>query len=100
MASFDLLINASARGHDDAAFDMPYAPGATRTLCYDLSYGRASEPFLRWARDAGATRVSDGLGMLVEQAADSFALWHGKRPDTTTVFAALRRDIPLSSVTK
>ncbi len=92
--AFDLIINATAAGHHAASFDVPRAIVASGTLCYDLSYGRVAASFLQWARAAGATRASDGLGMLVEQAADAFALWHGKRPDTAPVFEALRRDVP------
>jgi shikimate dehydrogenase len=89
--AFDLIVHATAAGHENASFELPHSLVATRTLCYDLSYGVAANAFLRWARDAGATRVSDGLGMLVEQAAESFALWLGRTPDTAPVFAELRR---------
>ena len=89
---FDLVINATAAGHGDAAFDLPSGPIAAATVCYDLSYGKAAQSFLVRAGDSGSTRVIDGLGMLVEQAAESFALWHGRRPDTTPVHALLRAD--------
>jgi shikimate dehydrogenase len=59
------------------------------TVAYDLSYGAAAAPFLAWAEGAGA-RAIDGLGMLVEQAAESFAIWHGRKPATDPVYAALR----------
>jgi len=65
-----------------------FAPGAQ---AYDLNYGKASAPFLQWAHGEGAARVADGLGMLVEQAAESFLLWRGVRPDTGPVLAALRQ---------
>ena len=69
-----------------------------RTLAVDLSYGEAAVPFLAWARAAGCQRAVDGLGMLVEQAAESFLLWHGMRPDTDAVYDALReRDNTLVS---
>ena len=55
----------------------------------DLNYGEAAIPFLAWARAAAAREALDGLGMLVEQAAESFALWHGVRPDTEAVFTEL-----------
>ena len=67
------------------------APGAMWTAV-DLGYGAAAQPFLDAARACGATRGIDGLGMLVEQAAESFRLWHGVLPDTAPVYAALRRD--------
>jgi shikimate dehydrogenase len=63
-----------------------FAPGAT---AYDMAYGKPARPFLDAARAAGA-RASDGLGMLVEQAAESFLLWRGLKPDTASVIAALR----------
>ena len=88
--AFDLIVNATAAGHTNAAFDVPQTLLAAQTLCYDLSYGKAARVFLDGARKAGATRLSDGLGMLVEQAAESFLLWHGLRPDTAPVYAELR----------
>ncbi len=94
--AYDLLVHATAAGHESATFELPHAPLASQTLCYDLSYGQAAAAFLRWARAAGATQASDGLGMLIEQAAESFAIWHGRRPDTAAVHAALRRDLPPS----
>jgi shikimate dehydrogenase len=59
------------------------------TLVVDLMYGAAAEPFLAWARASGA-RTRDGLGMLVEQAAEAFLLWRGVRPDTAPVLQAVR----------
>lgn len=87
--SFDLLINATSAGLANQAPALPpgvFAPGA---FAYDMVYGRDT-PFLAMARAAGAA-VSDGLGMLVEQAAESFLLWRGVRPETAPVLAALRR---------
>jgi shikimate dehydrogenase len=86
--SFDVLINATSAGLANEAPPLPqgiFAPGA---FAYDMVYGRDT-PFLALARAAGAA-TSDGLGMLVEQAAESFQLWRGKRPDTAPVLAALR----------
>jgi shikimate dehydrogenase len=60
-------------------------------VCCDLAYGEAAIPFLAWAEAAGAHRAFDGLGMLVETAADAFELWHGRRPDTEPVYRALRQ---------
>ena len=88
--AFDLVINATSAGMQDEAPPLPpgvFAPGA---FAYDMVYGRDT-PFLASARAAGAA-VSDGLGMLVEQAAESFLLWRGVRPATAPVLAALRRD--------
>jgi shikimate dehydrogenase len=85
---FDLIINATSAGLAGQAPPLPgsiFAPGA---LAYDMVYGRDT-PFLAAARAAGA-RACDGLGMLVEQAAESFFLWRGLRPDTRSVLARLR----------
>lgn len=84
--AFDLIINATAAGHGAGLALPPRRDGGA--FCYDLSYGPAAEPFLRWARAAGAP-ASDGLGMLVEQAAESFQIWRGRRPQTAPVIAAL-----------
>jgi shikimate dehydrogenase len=88
---FDVVIHATsgAKESDDV---MPwpsalYAPGA---LAYDLSYADEPTPFMRWARLHGAARAVDGLGMLIEQAAESFFVWRGVRPDTRPVFSLLR----------
>ena len=86
--AFDLVINATSSGLADEMPPLPagvFAPGA---LGYDTVYGRDT-PFLCAARAAGAA-ASDGLGMLVEQAAESFLLWRGVRPPTAAVLAALR----------
>lgn len=87
---FDLVVNATAAGHAGVAFALPGVRADAGTYCYDLSYGTAAQPFLEWARSAGAGHAADGLGMLVEQAAESFLLWHGVRPDTAPVRALLR----------
>jgi shikimate dehydrogenase len=84
---FDLVVNATSAGLADAAPRLPasvFKPGA---LAYDMVYGRDT-PFLLQARAAGA-RIADGLGMLVEQAAESFFIWRGVRPDTRSVLERL-----------
>ncbi|WP_454455185.1 shikimate dehydrogenase [Thauera phenylacetica] len=93
---FDLVINATAASLADELPPLPpglYAEGA---LAYDMMYGRGQTPFLRAALADGAARVADGLGMLVEQAAESFALWRGVRPDSAPVLAELRRLVEAS----
>lgn len=90
IAAFDLAINATAAGHAGAAPPLPDGLLAADSLAYDLSYGAAARPFLAVARAAGAGRTSDGLGMLVEQAAESFFLWHGVRPETAAVYRQLK----------
>ncbi|MDB5986677.1 MAG: shikimate dehydrogenase [Nevskia sp.] len=87
---FDLVINATSAGHSGVAPGLPADVLNADAAAYDLSYGRAAEPFLQRARALGATRTFDGLGMLVEQAAAAFALWRGQRPATAPVLAALR----------
>ena len=86
---FDVVINATSTGLTDEMPPLPpgiFAPGA---LAYDMMYGRET-PFMKFAREHGAAVVSDGLGMLVEQAAEAFFLWRGVRPDSGPVISALR----------
>ena len=92
LGAFDLIINATAAGHDGAPMVLPFALAGARSAAVDLSYGEAAIAFLAWARGAGCLHAIDGLGMLVEQAALAFELWHGQRPDTDAVYAALRAD--------
>ena len=97
IGNFELILNATSAGREDgdgASFDLPYALVGPRCVCYDLNYGEAALPFLAWGRSAGAAVCMDGLGMLVEQAAESYALWHGSRPETDPVFAELRARAP------
>jgi shikimate dehydrogenase len=87
--SFDVVINATSAGLTGAMPDLSphvFAPGA---LAYEMVYGRMT-PFLEFASRSGA-RTSDGLGMLVEQAAESFFIWRGVRPRTGPVITLLRR---------
>lgn len=87
--AFDIVINATAAGLSGEAPAIPRSVVHPQTFCYDLSYARAGTAFLAWARDQGCTRVAQGWGMLVEQAAESFELWRGVRPPTEPVLAAL-----------
>lgn len=90
--AFDLVINASASSLHGAEVPVPakvLRPGA---LAVDLMYGPPAAPFLAWAEAAGA-QGRDGLGMLVEQAAESFLLWRGVRPQTAPVLQTLRRQL-------
>jgi len=90
LGEFELIVNATSAGRDGAMLSLPRSLVGVRTAAVDLSYGEASVPFLAWARAHGCRDMIDGLGMLVEQAAESFALWHGVRPDTTAVFESLQ----------
>jgi len=85
---FDLIVNATSAGLADDAPVLPHGVLAKAKLAYDMVYGRDT-PFLAAARAAGV-RTSDGLGMLVEQAAESFLVWHGVRPETRSVLQELR----------
>ena len=88
---YALIVNATSASRDGTTeFTLPFQLANSRTLAVDLNYGEAAIPFLAWARAANCRDVVDGLGMLVEQAAASFELWHGMRPDTAPVYAALR----------
>ena len=91
---FDVIINAISAG---LAGDMPALPDGLvgdHTVCYDMVYGNPAEksgtPFLAWAEMQGATDWSDGVGMLVEQAAESFYLWMKWRPDSQAVIRTMR----------
>ncbi|MEO7200540.1 MAG: shikimate dehydrogenase, partial [Dokdonella sp.] len=90
VGAFDLLINATAAGHDHRDLALPPTLPGADSVCYDLSYGAAAQPFLRWAHLASAAHVLDGLGMLVEQAAESHALWFGRVPQTAAIYDELR----------
>jgi shikimate dehydrogenase len=90
---FDIVINATAASLDSAIPALDPAVVDEDTAVYDMMYAAAPTPFIRWGLDRGATVVADGLGMLVEQAAESFAIWRGVRPETAPVLAALRRDL-------
>lgn len=87
--SFDVVINATSTGLTQDALPLPtglFAPGA---IAYDMVYGKGLTPFLKQAQAAGVGRVADGVGMLVEQAAEAFAWWRGVRPDTRPVIDQL-----------
>lgn len=90
---FDLVINATAAGTRGEASVFPARVFEPGVLAYDMAYGAAAVAFIAQARTRGA-RASDGLGMLVEQAAESFWLWRGKRPATQPVIEELRARMP------
>lgn len=86
--AFDIVINATSAGLSDSTLPLPGGIFAPDALAYDMMYGRET-PFMQFARRQQA-RVADGLGMLVEQAAESFYQWRGVRPQTAPVIAAFR----------
>ena len=93
LGSFDFIINATSAGLGATGMNLPFSLVTSRTLAVDLSYSEAAIQFTSWAKAAGAERVLDGLGMLVEQAAIAFSIWHGVRPETDAIYAELRGDI-------
>ncbi len=91
--AFDVVINATAASLSNAAPTLPTGVYAEGAFAYDMMYGRDESAFMRLAREQGAARCVDGLGMLVEQAAESFFLWRGVRPDTAPVREFLRAQL-------
>lgn len=87
--NFDLVLNATSTSTRAETLPLPPRVLESAALAYDMAYGAAARPFLERARARGA-QASDGLGMLVEQAAESFFLWRGKRPETAEILAELR----------
>ena len=93
-AKFDMVINAtsaSLRGELPPVHTGVFAPGC---LAYELAYGKGLTPFLKLAQGAGAGKLADGVGMLVEQAAEAFAWWRGVRPETVSMIKTLT--VPLA----
>lgn len=88
---FDVVINATSAGHAGELPPLERTAFADGAIAYDMTYGKGAAAFLELARAAGAARLADGLGMLVEQAAESFFVWRGVRPDTAPVLALLRQ---------
>ncbi len=86
----DIVINATSASLADASLPMHAAWFAQARLVLDMMYGPSATPFMQQAQQAGAAHVADGLGMLVEQAAEAFFIWRGVRPETASVLAQLR----------
>jgi shikimate dehydrogenase len=87
---FDLILNATSSGLGGGVPALPKGVLAEGGWTYDMVYGDEPTPFCRWGQEQGAARTLDGLGMLVEQAAESFWLWRGLRPSTAPVIEMLR----------
>lgn len=87
---FDIVINATSASLGGELPPLPARLFAPQSLAYEMMYGRGDTPFMHFAREEGATQLSDGLGMLVEQAAEAFYLWRGVRPDAAPVMASMR----------
>ena len=90
---FDLVINATSASLSGDIPPIPPGAIGAQTVCYDLAYGRSAMAFVRWAQQSGCALAVQGLGMLVEQAAESFRLWRGVRPETAHVLAALKERV-------
>jgi shikimate dehydrogenase len=86
---YDLIINATSASLQGEMPEMPAGLVDEGTVCYDMAYGRGQTPFTTWALALHAHRTTRGWGMLVEQAAESFFLWRGVRPNTQPVLATL-----------
>lgn len=93
---FDIVVNATSAAFSGAAPAVPASVFAECALAVDLTYAALPTPFMRLAKESGAVRVEDGLGMLVAQAAESFALWTGRMPDVKPVYEKIRADLSAS----
>jgi len=91
--AFDIVVNATSASLVGELPPLPAEALAEARLAYELAYGKGLTPFLRLAREQGVARLADGVGMLVEQAAEAFAWWRGVRPETGAVIDRLT--IPL-----
>ena len=90
---FDLIINGTSASMSGDLPPLPHHILSNDGCAYDMMYGAEPTPFMRWAAAEAAWAVSDGLGMLVEQAAESFCIWRGVRPDTKPVIEFIRQSL-------
>ena len=88
--AFDLIVNASSASVKGESLPLPADIFARGSLAYEMMYGKSRTPFMQFAKNDGAGKVADGLGMLVEQAAESFFIWRGVRPETQLVLTKLK----------
>ena len=89
-SSFDIVINGTSASLQGEVPSLPEALLNDNACCYDMMYSSIDTPFVSWAKAHGASKASDGLGMLVEQAAESFFIWRGVRPDTSNIIQLMR----------
>ncbi len=94
---FDLVINATSAEVSGELPTVPKSALSDNGVVYDMMYGAGPTAFVRWGRAAGAGLAADGLGMLVEQAAEAFFVWRGVRPETAPVLADLRESLQSAS---
>ncbi|WP_417498690.1 shikimate dehydrogenase [Methylophaga sp.] len=90
---FDIIINATAASLQGEVPDLPDSIFTTQSCCYDMMYADSDTAFIKWAKQHNVCQTVDGLGMLVEQAAEAFYLWRQVRPDTQAVLHQLRDNI-------
>ncbi len=88
--TFDIIINGTSASLQGEVPPLPENLLNDNACCYDMMYSMSDTPFVSWAKAHGATKAFDGLGMLVEQAAESFFIWRGVRPDTSNIIQLLR----------
>ena len=88
--TFDIIINATSTSLSDQVPPIPFEALAANCFCYDLAYSNADTAFVSWAKQQGINNVSDGLGMLIEQAAESYYIWRGFKPITSSLIHSLR----------
>ncbi len=91
-AHFDIVINATTASLNDELPELPAGIFAAGALAYDMMYSKEPTRFLKYAAQQGVQYLADGIGMLVEQAAESFHLWRGIRPDTAVIIAQLKNN--------
>lgn len=91
--AFDFVINGTSAGLQGELPAVPSATVSTHTWCYDMIYGAADTKFQTWAKSLQAAKALDGLGMLVEQAAESFKIWRGRSPQTGPIIRQLRETL-------
>ncbi|MET0378850.1 MAG: shikimate dehydrogenase [Spongiibacteraceae bacterium] len=92
-SQYDLVINGTSASLAGELPPLPEQLLADNCCCYDMMYGAEPSPFMRWAAGQMAWAVADGLGMLVEQAAESFCIWRGVRPETRSVIESIRASL-------
>ena len=95
--SFDVIINATSASLNGEDLYLPPSLLTERSCCYEMVYAAEPSPFMRWAAQHAAWAVSDGSGMLVEQAAESYYRWHGVRPETAPVVRRVRDALSLAA---
>ena len=91
--SFDIIINATSASLSGSIPPIPEKLIRSDVVCYDMVYGKEQTPFINWAKKHGSTQLIDGLGMLVGQAAESFAIWRGVKPQVEPVITYLRKSL-------